>query len=615
MIKPLRIMLASAFVAMLPVVAHAQSVTTVIDQSFAAATAGTEESPEAFASYGTGSFSSLFGYRWTQSGVMSAGGSILIPDGGYIYQSAYASSSNGPVKVTVECKMRDDYGGAIVLKFGSTTNPSTSTTHTIYDNEWHSVEFVTAVSGYSNYVRVEPFLSASGILVKSIKVEQSTSFLAAPVALQPNQADGSSFTARWNAVTGATAYFLDVYSYDGDNKVFAIENRNVGNVTSYAVSDLDPAVTYYYVVRVSNNEATSSDSNEIEVVKIVTSLDTPVTVTATDITESGFTANWQPVAEAHGYIVSLYRHETLQTETNVNVYSEDFDEINEGTIESTKWVSDINRFLTVEGWDTEDVDVAAGHIVLNPFGGTASAKSPAIDLSENGGVFTVTFNINYGSFGSYYTGGSMVVNLLDALENVVETQTIVTDSNEFKDYTVSFTKGAQGSRIEMQYVDSEDSYASSYRIFINAMTVSQVLPAGSVVNTKVRNAETDGISYPFHVALSQNVSYSYTVQAFVRTVVAGSIDVLFSEVSSSQKVAFSAGVDSVIVGENAVKIVKEAAGVIAVELPEDALVEVYDLAGRKLFSGICPQGHTSVAIDASGVVIVRAAAAVAKIAL
>lgn len=340
-----------------------------------------------------------------------------------------------------------------------------------------------------------------------------------------------------------------------------------------------------------------------------------MTVPATEIAESGFTANWESVAEAQGYIVSLYRHETLQAETNVSVYSEDFDEINDGTLESTKWVSDINRFLTVEGWDTEDVDIAAGHIVLNPFGGTASAKSPAINLSENGGAFTVTFNINYGSFGMYYIGGSMIVNLLDASGNVVETQTIVTDSNELKDYTVSFSKGAQGSRIEMQYVDSEDSYASSYRIFINAMTVSQVLPAGSVVNTKVMNAETAETSYSFNVTLSQNVSYSYTVQAFVRTVVAGSIDDLFSEVSSPQEVALSAGVDSVIAGENAVKIVREAAGVIAVELPEAALVEVYDLAGRKLFSGICPQGHSSIAIDASGVVIVRAASAVAKIAL
>lgn len=615
MIKHLRIMLASAFVAMLPVAADAQSVTTIIDQSFAAATAGTEDSPEAFTSYGSGSFSSLFGYRWSQSGVMSAGGSILITDGGYIYQSAYASSSNGPVKVTVECRMRDDYGGAIVLKFGSTTNPSTSTTHIIEDNNWHSVEFVTAVSGYSNYVRVEPFLSASGVLVKSIKVEQSTSFLSAPVALQPNQADGSSFTARWNAVTGATAYFLDVYSYNGDNKVFAIENLNVGNVTSYAVSDLDPAVDYYYVVRVSNGEATSSDSNEIEVVKIVTSLDTPQTVSATGITESGFTANWQPVADAQGYTVNLFRHETLQSETNVAVYNENFDEINEGTLESTTWVSNINRFLTVEGWETEDVDVAAGHIVLNPFGGTASATSPAIDLSKNGGAFTVTFNINYGSFGAYYIGGSMVVNLLDASGNVVETQTIVTDANEFKDYTVSFANGAQGSRIQMQYVDSEDSYASSYRIFINAMTVSQVLPAGSVVDTKVQSTETAETSYQFHVTLSQDISYSYTVQAFVRTVVAGSIDVLFSEASAPQDVEFSAGVDSVIAGENAVKIGREAAGVIAVELPEATLVEVYDLAGRKLFSNICPQGHTSVAIDASGVVIVRAASTVAKIAL
>src|SRR5690606_9293295 len=49
------------------------------------------------------------------------------------------------------------------------------------------------------------------------------------------------------------------------NRDYTLEDVNVGNVTSYEVTGLDPETTYYYIVRAIAGEVTSANSNEIEV--------------------------------------------------------------------------------------------------------------------------------------------------------------------------------------------------------------------------------------------------------------------------------------------------------------------------------------------------------------
>jgi uncharacterized repeat protein (TIGR01451 family) len=60
----------------------------------------------------------------------------------------------------------------------------------------------------------------------------------------------SGFSANWNASTGAGGYRLDVATDSGFiSFVTGYSNRDVGNVTTYPVSGLSPATTYYYRVR------------------------------------------------------------------------------------------------------------------------------------------------------------------------------------------------------------------------------------------------------------------------------------------------------------------------------------------------------------------------------
>jgi len=74
---------------------------------------------------------------------------------------------------------------------------------------------------------------------------------------------GVSFTANWNAVPGATSYYLDVSTVaDFSSFVSGFNNLFVNNLTTYTVSYLSHYTTYYYRIR-ANNFCRNENSNTI----------------------------------------------------------------------------------------------------------------------------------------------------------------------------------------------------------------------------------------------------------------------------------------------------------------------------------------------------------------
>ena len=87
---------------------------------------------------------------------------------------------------------------------------------------------------------------------------------APPVANNPFDVVNYGFIANWSPLSGATAYLLDV-STNSAFSTFVSGNqaRNVGNVSSFAVSGLTPNTFYYYRVRAVYSIGTSSSSNVV----------------------------------------------------------------------------------------------------------------------------------------------------------------------------------------------------------------------------------------------------------------------------------------------------------------------------------------------------------------
>lgn len=195
--------------------------------------------------------------------------------------------------------------------------------------------FTSLVAGFSNVSTTDLFLSVTGLNLNTqyffrVRAEGdcglglfsatgNTSTLDIPgaaVVSAPTDIQCDEFTANWEASTNANGYFLDVST----SPVFAsndvIDNQNVGNVTSFAVTGLDLGTTYYYRVRASNdcgvtaNSGTSSATTQDV-------LAAPVVQAASAIDCDEFTANWAVVPGAIAYVLDVATTNTFNAGTFV----------------------------------------------------------------------------------------------------------------------------------------------------------------------------------------------------------------------------------------------------------------------------------------------------------
>lgn len=137
----------------------------------------------------------------------------------------------------------------------------------------------------------------------------------APEANEATEILPDSFTANWSeGVTDDTAsYILKVYSKDEAGSAVPLEGYealNVGKVHSYIVTPVVPETEYFYTATAVYGLQTSDASAEISVFTGRPGLErlTPVVLEAESVETDGFTARWEKLPEASGYLLSVYEH-------------------------------------------------------------------------------------------------------------------------------------------------------------------------------------------------------------------------------------------------------------------------------------------------------------------
>ena len=597
--------LAAALV--LSISAASAAETVLAEADFSTLTKGSEDAPELF-KYSF-DFTGFTGWSIVTNKTGQAGGSLYIADGGSLKSKSFAgiSSSNGAIKVTLVAKLNKADMGMIQLQWGY----STTYTQIVEGNDWTTIEFVFPAASYSNQGTISPLYLADGMFVKSVKIAQSLEFIAAPAVNQPTNADGTSFTATWKAVTGATKYFIDVYSYNAaGDKVMFIENQEC-TTTSYKVEGLDAATTYYFVVRAANETGVSGNSEEIEVVKKVDSLATPVVKIKSYDEDGNFKASWGEVADADSYNVTIFKEVTLKEESLTSVFVEDFNSFKDHTLADPDYISESRlAVLNEPGWSGDGLYSIEGAVGFSSSFSSGYLATPAIDLSANEGKCSVKINMAASTYSGAFVKDAVVsFSTIDADDNESEPVNVTIDNLGFTDYTVNLTGCTAATKIKI-------ATAGSDRIFVDNIEVQQLLPAGSVTTSTYLQAQTEAAEYSGKVEPADDTEYKLVVVANGRTVTSGQVTGIYSDPSEPVVIAKTiSGIENVADSASDVTIVKAGRGAITVTTPVALTVEIYDISGRLVSAQPVAEGTSTISVDALGLIIVKAGTAVAKIAL
>jgi len=147
-------------------------------------------------------------------------------------------------------------------------------------------------------VRSENTIGTSGHSnVVSVQVKLTT-----PTAGSATNTKATTFRAHWSNVNEAMEYLLDVSMSDSFTS-FVKDYHNYVITDTYAdVTGLLMNTNYYYRVKANNSVGSSDYSNTIA---LTTLPPAPEILPPSDVTTTGFTANWIPVEDINSYFLDL----------------------------------------------------------------------------------------------------------------------------------------------------------------------------------------------------------------------------------------------------------------------------------------------------------------------
>ena len=146
----------------------------------------------------------------------------------------------------------------------------------------------------------------NGIIKFSVK--EGTSRIAATAVPVVEEVSGRSARISWNAVDGATDYYLTVAAENGFLPL--LNHTTTAGATSFTLSDLEPETTYHVTVMTVGNSCVADESPVLTFTTTAPMFKEAKVLASepTDITPDSFTANWDALNNAQSYHLTVKRH-------------------------------------------------------------------------------------------------------------------------------------------------------------------------------------------------------------------------------------------------------------------------------------------------------------------
>lgn len=606
---------------------HAATETAIVfAEDFDAMTAGTNDEPDGVEISADKKVDTALthGLQWQGRGLHQAGGAVALlhfDEGaaqvqGYIqtpyidvrldhgrFTARFRAKAHGSETAAIHVELYDPY----------TTNSIDAATTNI-SSEWKTYEVALTHPGYGNHLAFLQMASeGDDWLMDDFEIVQNYYALMPPVTHFAKDVTYEQFTAYWNPVPLADSYLLSTFTLgDNGNREYLGKDVPVDGC-QYTVTGTEKGKDYYYVVRSVNAQYKSPESDPRQVHVALTSLDVPQVLDATDIEADGFTAHWEPVFRAMGYIVSLTREHIAQADESFVILHEDFEKCT-GYSDYPDYPSpfyyNLDDYTSMPGWGVPASPVSAqGKFGIDnywkQYEGEGILTSPVLDLSGTSGRFSVTMKV-------VATKGNTV-----AVEcgDVKKTYKLTAAKEQF---TLSFENGTSESVLKF-------SFDGNATLLFDDIIISQEIHAGDAVVENVGNFNTaEDYKYPTEEARVTQYAFNglnahegdifiYKVKAWSWSLGEDGIwgPTIYSDLSEPKRVEIAkAGIEDT--ADTSLSVTVDGTN-IRISAPESTTVEIFDMSGRLCSACKIPSGTTILPRPAPGAYILRAASRTAKL--
>lgn len=303
-------------------------------------------------------------------------------------------------------------------------------------------------------------------------------------------------SARWTKVENATSYHVALY--DIDNSVYALPEYDIQSADTTCVIDFPIVAGTYYRLEVKATDGEHlSPAGTFFGYLAPDAVGTPEALSATDVTDESFTANWNAAPFAYGYEVNVTKHHIAQADGEVVVLTdENFDLMPGGTEEGPQTLVQLNymdKYMQQPGWmvdlgltgfTPDDAGILGITNMMVDWGIPGFLLSPTFDLSNGGGKVKVEFKAK-----SFLDDAVLVLSLVNFEEGVPFPGYVgVSVGTEWQEFSYELEGGIDGCEIYFLVYDATEG---GDIIYFDDLKVSQTLNKDEYIAFPYRKAKTD----------------------------------------------------------------------------------------------------------------------------
>lgn len=359
---------------------------------------------------------------------------------------------------------------------------------------------------------------------------------------------------------------------------YLVEGEPVATTQS-PVTGLQANTDYFYTVQSVQGDETSPESNIVDVFAFAGSLEQPRLNDFTEVHGGQYTANWNSVIGADGYVVyNIYTHTAQRDEPGKTVLYENFDAFTGGTVDlpvDDMGATNYDDYTTVPDWKAFYGCWTGGML------GGISVTTPTISMSNTNG-YTVKARV-YGALGDQVDFNNHY--RADGTEKKSATLT----RSGYNDLTITFDHSSESTSLEIYFRQKD----YTQEMYLDELTLTQDLAQG------------DSFSYTYDYGLiegrrTNSCTFTELPQAwgdrfaFRMSAYAVVGDQLHQSTwTDLVEVPVPAGVETIESDDNGIKVIARP-GCLVVQLQTPCPLAVYDLQGHLLVQRTGIEGDNAI---------------------